>query len=628
MENLHWQKAPEEDGSAASRPSRLLGILQRGWSIALRRALSDHQLHAVLLVWALCWAAYFALLVRFCVPLPWSDEWDMTEVATRQLALDQEWIWRPLNEHRAPLVRLEVLLLGQLASWDLRLVHHVNLAMLALGSLTLILAVRKVRGCSAFCDAFLPLLIFTPWHYESLLVYALAYAMPLALLCVALSGMITGWPQRSVFNLVVYWGMTLAITLSGGPIGHLWALGLCGVAVRGRLENRPRRWQVAAAVGAGIVIGISLAMLLATPEVARHEKFLSDSWQTTLRATAKLSVVWLGRALELWWPWALLAVVIPGLYVAGRAVLELWRIGRGSAPAKTNLGSWLDLVLVLLATVAVALMIGHGRGLSPRIWQPRYATLIMPMPLVLYLLMVRWRSALIIPGMLTFLMAVSIGWNWPIVLADSRYWHDRGMEAAQALRQVSCPLAAAAEKYAPVVGYTCDSNKLLRLLMALRDAHMSVFRKQSAREPVAGMGPAQLWDAAAGQVTAGLRMVADIRATSGLALEPASSWAPGTVTYAIEVPEGGCYELSCRLAVPERDASLAVRVDDGLAFTRSLQPGGEYSALCHQPVSLELSPGKHLVALTLTGRRTRLNLLELIPRGRDGRETVAQASQK
>jgi hypothetical protein len=616
--------------AVTSAAGRLAAPLLRHWSrrVFRRGWWADRQFHAVLLVWFLCWAAYGLFLFRFCLPLPWADEWELTAVATGNAPLTQEWIWRPINEHRAPLTRLEVLLLGRLTSWDLRLIHHLNLDLLALGSLLLVAAIRKVRGHAVLTDAFLPLLILTPWQYESILVYAYAYAMALAFLCMALSALVTGWPLRSTIHLVLYLVLLLAITLSGGPAGNLWALGLCGVVARGCLVRRPLPWRLTALVGGSFVGAVSIAMLLLTPQAGHHEHLLSDSLATTLNATARLLVVWMGTPLPLWWPWAILAVLIPGLYVVGRMVGELIRLGRGARSARRGLGGWLDLMFILAAVVAVAVLIGHGRGLSPHLWQPRYSTLLLPVPLVLFLLMARWRAPVILPGTLTLLMAVCVGWNWPSVLGHSRYWHDTGMQVVRALRSSSVPLSAVAQKYATAVGYDCDPDKLLRHLLQLREAHLSLFQEKTAREPVPGMGPSRLWEAESGQFSDGLRLVEDRRATGGLALEAAADSPPGTVSYAIDVPVAGCYELFCRLLVPQADAFLTVRVDDGPALNRLLPLSEDYYVYGLQPIVIDLNVGRHLLTVALGMTGTKLDLLELIPRGRDFQDVVALAETK
>src|SRR5262249_358846 len=159
--------------------------------------------------------------------------------------------------------------------WDLRLARYVHLAMLALGSLALLLAARAVRGRSALSDTFLPLLVLTPWQYDTVLHFVYAYAMALTLMCLAVSAVLTGWALRSPGRSWLYLGPGLAIPFAGGPVGNLGAVGLCGVVLRGWLEGRPRVWKVNGLGGAALVAAASGTMLWLTPRYAAFESALS-----------------------------------------------------------------------------------------------------------------------------------------------------------------------------------------------------------------------------------------------------------------------------------------------------------------------------------------------------------------
>jgi hypothetical protein len=624
--------------AATASPASNSPINRRGAEGIFRRGfLADRQLHAVLLVWFLCWSAYGLLLFRYCLPLPWADEWELTGVATGKEPLTLEWLWTPENEHRAPLTRLEVLLVGKLTGWDLRFIHHFNLDLLALGSLLLILAVRRVRGYSTLADAFLPLLILTPWQFQSILVYGYAYAMALALVCVALSALITGWPLRSAARLALYFLCVLGITFAGGPAGNLWAVGLCAITVRGWLERRPLSWKTVALVGTGLVVASSCLMLMLIPEVAKHDKFLSDSLETTIEATGKLLVVWLGVPLSLWWPWALAAVAVPTGYIVMRTAMAIWRWA-GQTESFISAGAWLELTFIVAAAVAVAVMIGHGRGLYPNLWEPRYCTLLIPVPLALYLFLLRVRSSPTIPAALAFGMAVAVGWNWPAVISISHEWHDRGLDVVRLLRQGREPLSAIAQEHAQQVGYDCDADRLLGFLVQLRETRQSVFQEKSAQEPVPGLGQSRLWEAEDGRFNDGLSLVEDWKASKRQALQ-ATAMAPpwGTVVYNIEVPGDGTYELFCRLAVPTLNAFLTVRVDDGPMLKRLLPQSRGYYTYRQEPIVLHLKAGPHVVSITLGRAGTKLDLVELLPRKSDAiekadaardREAVAEESER
>src|SRR5262249_18387856 len=150
-----------------------------------------------------------------------------------------------------------------------RLAHYVNVGLLGLGSLSLILAAQAYRGHTALSDAFCALLVLTPWQYETTIVYAYAYAMALACWCAACALAMTAGYLRSPIWLIGYLLLALVVTLAGGPAGNLWAIGLCGVLVRGWVEKKAWGWKSTALLGALVVVGISVALLVWTPR-AHH----------------------------------------------------------------------------------------------------------------------------------------------------------------------------------------------------------------------------------------------------------------------------------------------------------------------------------------------------------------------
>jgi hypothetical protein len=529
------------------------------------------------------------------------------------------WLWEPANEHRAPLTRLEVLLLGWLDGWDLRLARHINLGLLALGSLTLILAVRSVRGRSALSDVFLSLLVLTPCQYQTVLLYAYAYAMALACFCLALSAVMTGWPVRSTWHLFWYLVLLLAVTLAGGPAGNIWAVGLCGAFLRGWLERKPRSWRWSALAGTVVVLAASLWMLLSIPDVPGHALFRSDSWRATWWATGKVSLGWLGGPfLLVVYPWVWLVLIIPACYLLGRILMDLGKLARTALPGRTAVARWLDLALILAAALAVTVMIGHGRARYPDLWDSRYATLVLPIGIVTYLLLVRLQAPLILPVGMTFVMTLSVGWNWPEALTMGQKRHDNTAKMAGALKWGTTPLSVLAQQDAWEVGFECDPDKLLNALVSLREADLSVFRKDRLREPVPGMGKSRVWEAESGTLNGAVRLVTDRRATKGQAVEATATPAePGIATYEFEVPATGSYQVCLRLWTPALGHVLGLRVDDVPARSISLPHEGRYYPYC---IDLDLSAGKHRLTVTLFQDGTRLDLVELVPLAKEVQE--------
>jgi hypothetical protein len=128
----------------------------------MTEAVADRQLHGVLLVWALCCVTALVGIVPFGVSLPWCDEWEMTPIACGQEHLSWRWLMNATNEHRAPLTRLLLFVLGRLSHWDWQVMHYANLLSMGLGALVLLGAARSLRGQASLSDAFLCLVVLTP----------------------------------------------------------------------------------------------------------------------------------------------------------------------------------------------------------------------------------------------------------------------------------------------------------------------------------------------------------------------------------------------------------------------------------------------------------------------------------
>lgn len=570
---------------------------------------SDRSLACVLLVWGLCWLAQVMFIQSYAVPLPWADEWKLTAVATGNEPLTLDWLWTPAQEHRAPLTRLEVLLIGRLGSWDMRVVHQVNAAFLAFGSLCLLLAARAIRGESAWCDSFLPLLVLSPGQYESVIVYGYAYAMALGLTCGAVAAAATRWFIPSIVRLLGYLALVFAIALSGGPAGNLWALGLSGVVLFVPVKEVGRLWTWFARIGASLVILISVALLLLTPAIPEgHKSFASDSVITTLKAFARLSICWMGKPLEVVWPWPLLLLSVP-------AVILLRHMGTGITLAwaqRTSIGlsrsAWFNLTLVLLAVVLAGLAIGYGRGRYPALFASRYQTLMIPTGVVVYLLMLQLRATTLVPQSLALWIAFCAGWNWPDALAQAQCRHVYASRFVKELRKGETPLSVLAVQHGGAV--VChEPRELLESLVQLRNQRLSAFRQGSAKEPFTLPIRSHRWEAGLGTWGEGVCAFEDSNASESKAIR-AESEEGGELTYAIELPAGR-YTLWGRIHCLTGTAPVLIQLDDAPPIAWQLSPNPGY-APCVLEAPLAFSAGKHELKLILPGAGTRVDQLELL----------------
>jgi hypothetical protein len=600
MVTLLEQHAAEiaiEDSLVRSGP-----FILRRWARSVWKAVAtDGQLRTVLAVWALCALLFCLFVYRYALPWPWWNEWDLlVPVAVGQQAVSLEWLGQLQDGHRAPLVRLVVWVVGELTAWNGRLIHAANLAFLALAALALIRTIRKVRGRSSWSDMFIALLLLSPSQYETVLWASVGMALPLALFGVAVSVLLTDWPLRSEKRLIGYLALVLTVSLSAGPVANLWTAGLCGVVVRGWLRGRPHAWCWTGVVGAAAVLTISVAVN-------------GSPWVATLTAAAGMAVGWLGPDQALLGSWTLLAFAVPALYL----VLRIGRACRRSeeAPVReaTDLKAWVDLLIPLGAALAVAVVAVSARYGSGNTWDSHFSSLLIPIGLMLYVLMVRIRAPQVIPAALALLMLVSVGWSWRVAIAWARATQDRIAGPVAALRHGQEPLSVwVAKNHQQAVGYA-NQKQLLEYVLQMRQARCFVFRQQ-APEPVAGMGQPLVRRVAEGSLSGSLRVVPDAQATGdAVVLADQGPTRLGIAALNVEVPAAGLYDLCCRVQVAGAGLYLAVRVDGGppTAGPVALAPG--YNP--HMLGVVRLAAGKHMLTLETDQPGLRLDLVEIIPQG-------------
>lgn len=582
----------------------------------LASVLADRLFHGVLLVWALCCLALLLCVGKFGGSLPWADEWGLTPVASGQQPLSWSWLWQANNEHRQPLMRLGMFVIGRLSHWDWQAMHYVTLAFMALGALALLCAARSIRGHSALSDTFLCLVVLSPGQFETTWEYGYSFGAAGGLICVALSLAAVHWPQRSLKHLICYLLTVLVIALTGGPTGNLLAFGLVGTLAPLFRETASRAWKISAGVGSGLILVVSGMLLAFTPSIPQHTNFLSNSLITTVRAALKESVCWLGPpVLDVLWPWAFLVLLLPSLWVVGRIVHDLLRRRRGNQALARE---WIDLVLIWLASFLVAASIAYGRARLD-LWPSRYMVLTMPIGIVLYLLLVRMRAPLAIPQTLAIVVAIFCGWNWPVMLFDQSARRGKMTELVQTLSQGDIPLCEVCMQRCADVGLLPPNPtriaQLTSWMIELRQSDQSIFRKINRRKQRAGVALPQAWEADSGKLGNGWVYLPDVNATQDRTLRvSATCEQSASAKYQVQVAIGGLYQLCCRMRAPKRQ-TLTVTVD-GRHFQRQSFPATAEFRPCVLATPLELKPGQHNLTLTLSPASSDLDLLELVPQSR------------
>jgi hypothetical protein len=320
----------------------------------------------------------------------------------------------------------------------------------------------------------------------------------------------------------------------------------------------------------------------------------------TLRAAAKLSVGWMGGpVLLVIWPWALLVLVVPGLYVLTRFTREVW--GQRWA----GLLPWSDLVALFLATLLVVVALGHGRGKYPGYWSSRYIALVFPIAAALYLLLVRVGSPETLTGFLAVGMAMCVGWNWQTSIGYKRNLRPRQVELLAALRTGREPLSVLAERYPEATGWMPEwgLQNLVGWWQRMRVAGISVFARDAEHAHRSWLRYAD-----SGALVPALRVVPDPDCVNGRAV--LADAAGASAVYQVTAPRAGDYVLCLRWQTPSPGQSYAVQVDGGPTMRQDVPAlPGYHASIPGSPVRLD--PGLHSIRVTWPGPGYRLDILEL-----------------
>src|SRR5262249_38007981 len=152
------------------------------------------------------------------------------------------------------------------------------------------------------------------------------------------------------------------------------------------------RWKALGLLGSAVIAAATAVLLMNTP-ANRSPQLHSHSLTDALACFLKVVVGWMGAPpLSEIWPWALVVVAVPGIYVLACALRDFARPPGLGTRAQAPLHTWLDLAIVLLSAlmVAAAISYGRGQGWAHELAQTptRYLVYSQPIAILLYLLLV------------------------------------------------------------------------------------------------------------------------------------------------------------------------------------------------------------------------------------------------
>src|SRR5205823_4337744 len=99
----------------------------------------------------------FGLMVAFGSPLPIWDEWVLAPAWSGQQPITPGWLVAWHCDHRLPLPKLIMTVLGRLSRGDCRPGMVVNIVMLSGLAAAMMVAAKRLRGRFSFADALFPI---------------------------------------------------------------------------------------------------------------------------------------------------------------------------------------------------------------------------------------------------------------------------------------------------------------------------------------------------------------------------------------------------------------------------------------------------------------------------------------
>jgi hypothetical protein len=335
-------------------------------------------------VWALMLLGLLLFLRTYSVNMPGLDEWHLVPVLTGEQPLTGAWLWDKFTEHRVALTRLTLFGLARLSGCDFRAPIFLNALLLGALAAGMILAAKRLRGRTSYCDAFFPLALLHLAHFDSV-------------------GLLQGWCVCNV-AVTVLAGVVLLVIVRGRrhlPLPAAVLVGVCLVllplySAPGLIFSFPlalwlgyagvRSWRSAEPHGRrnGLVtLGLAAAALLMLPLYfvggPGFSERLGDlpSPDHSLKDTVHGTLVILGGSCGVtpansYLPFQLLVGVgVLGLLLSCAVFLAVvwWKQPQERLRAPGFLS-------FLGAAGALALAIGWGRGyMLSRLGDPHYAVL-------------------------------------------------------------------------------------------------------------------------------------------------------------------------------------------------------------------------------------------------------------
>ncbi len=426
----------------------------------------------VLGIWLAMTISGLHLVAAHGSPVPYMDDYVIVDGLAGR-GSDLRWLWAQHNEHRIPVPK--ILSIGAVGiAHDFRSPMYLQVGVLAIASLALILAARRIRGRTRAADAFFPMLLLHWGHYENLLcAFQVAFVLPAAIVCGILA-FVAGrspierrrsapWIAAGLFLLPLCGAVGLIQAI---PIA-LWAAIAGAVAWRSgdASERTTGRRLVLGAAAAGFLV----ALYLATFANPRVRSAWAEPWSAALETIDLLARGVGPFPIEARPTLRALVLLVTSLTLAAEIVR--WRLDPKERRRR------LGLLSCGAGLVALAAAIALGRGVdAPSLTAPRYVTLFAPFLALLYLAWCR-RGERVVARVVHAGLCLGMVAALPTDLREGRAYAERRRSDADALvRDTDAGLEPEQLSEKHWKTFSSDEDRFTAMLEKLRHLGLAPYR--------------------------------------------------------------------------------------------------------------------------------------------------------
>jgi hypothetical protein len=325
------------------------------------------------IVWTLLDIGY---IWCYGVDIPFWDEWDATvPYLTGDKPCSWESLWASHNEHRLVIPKLAAIGLLWIGDGDFRTPMYVSAILLSAACGAILWSLRRRRGRFVATDVVVPLVLL-PWiHSENLLwAFQLAFVLNAVLPCLMMASLIALRPHRPQTAYFVYGvcALTLPLTGAAGTVVSFFAAPVLWLPAQAAWSAGRWKQSLGWIAASLLVWGVCAAAF-----VPRQERHPGAPWSQIMVQTGIVATTILGDSPGAIRHWA-------GVGCAAAIGLAAWRLAAVARGRPGDRSLWLGLLAILIGLAAVCGAIAYGRTGVGGTLAKRYATLVAPLVVLVY----------------------------------------------------------------------------------------------------------------------------------------------------------------------------------------------------------------------------------------------------